>query len=799
MIRNYLRVALRHTARNKAYSLINIVGLAIGLSVCILIFQYVRMELTYDGFHENSDDIYRFVGSFQEETGEWEYSTLTPIPLGPALADQYPEVIRFSRFLNLTTVVKSNGRVFNELLLFADPDVLSMFSFDILKGNPGVALEEKHSVVLSEDAAEKYFGDSDPIGKILSVKGGDDFVDFVVTGVVENVPHNSTIQFDFLLPYTAILDNLSPQLTDNWGAQTTRTYLQVAKGTSPALLEQKLPGFLEIHLRPIFGDDLDRARFHLQSMRDIHLNPHISHRFEPTNNPIYLYMLLGIGIFILILACINVTNLAVGQASTRLKEIGTRKIVGAGRKELVNQFLGESVALTIFALCIALVLAEFLVPVFNGLANTQLTIDILGNWTILPTLLGLLLLVSVAAGGYPALYLSRFNPTEIIKGSLRVGKPGVFTRSLVVLQFSLSIFFIICTLLMSRQLNHMRNMNLGFEDEQVVVINTGTADGEQALALLRNELRFEPSIKGIAGAGESLGRVSTYMATVAECSDMDAECHVFRIDQDYLSTLGMELTQGRNLSTDFPADPKHSVLVNQSFVDKFGLQSPLGEKVRVPLRLLENNMGMIVGVVRDFNYLSLHTDVEPAVLHMSSKYPVSFIAVKISSEDLHQTISILRGTWLKIAPDVPFEYYFLDEDFNRQYATEERWSSIFGYSSFFAIFIASLGLLGITTLAVGRRTKEIGIRKVLGATSVGLVRLISKEFLLLVLIANLLAWPAAYHAASRWLENYAYRINIGWGTFVLAGLLAFLIALITVSFRAVRAALANPVDTLRYE
>ena len=510
-------------------------------------------------------------------------------------------------------------------------------------------------------------------------------------------------------------------------------------------------------------------------------------------------MLLGIGIFILVLACINVTNLAVGQASTRLREIGTRKIVGAGRKQLMGQFLGESLALSIVALCIALVLAEVLVPVFNGLANTELSIDILGNWTILPTLLALLLLVSVAAGGYPALYLSRFNPAHIIKGSVRVGKPSVFTRSLVVLQFSLSIFFIICTLLMSRQLNHVKNMNLGFEDDQVVVIKTGTADGEQALGLLRNELRSHPSIKSMAGSGESLGRVSTYTATVAECGDVDASCHVFRVDENYLHTMGMEVLQGRNLSADFPADPRHSVLVNESFVDKFGLQSPLGKKVKVPLRALEDNIGTIVGVVRDFNYLSPHTGVEPAVLHMSPRYPISYIAVKISPEDVQQTIGVLRDTWSKIAPDLPFEYYFLDEDFNRQYATEERWSSIFGYSSFFAIFIASLGLLGITSLAVGRRTKEIGIRKVLGATAAGLVRLISKEFLLLVLIANVVAWPVAYYAASRWLENYAYRINVGWGTFVLAGALALLIALITVSSQAVKAALSNPVNTLRYE
>jgi putative ABC transport system permease protein len=799
MLKTYLRVALRNILRHKGYSAINIIGLAIGLAVCILIFQYVRMELTYDAFHENGDEIYRFVVASQEETGEWEYTPRSPIPLGPALAEQYPDIIRFTRFLNRTTVVKSDGRVFNELLLFADSDVLSMFSFEILRGDSKEALNDKYSVVLSQNAAEKYFGEADPIGEVVSIKGGGDFADFVVTGVVEKTPHNSTIKFDFLLPYAAILDNLSPQHKDNWGALTTRTYVQVAKKTTPALLEQKLPGFLDTYLRPLFGDDLDRTRFHLQPLKDIHLNPRISHRFEPTNNPVYLYMLLAIGVFILVLACMNVTNLAVGQAATRLKEIGTRKIVGAGRKELVTQFLGESVALSIFATCIALVLAEVFVPVFNRLANTELSIDLLGNWTILPTTIGLLLLVSVVSGGYPALYLSRFNPTDILKGTVRLGKPSVFTRSLVILQFALSIFFIICTLLMSRQLNHMKNINLGFEDDHVVVINTGSADGEQAFHLMRNELRSHPSITSMAGSGESLGRVSTYMATVAECGGVDADCHVFRIDENYLHIMGMEVLQGRNLSADFPADPSRSILVNESFTDKFGLQSPLGEKVRVPVRALEDNIGTIVGVVRDFNYLSLHTDVEPAVLHMSPRYPISYIAVKISPNGIQQTIGVLRDTWSRIVPDVPFQYYFLDEDFNRQYATEERWSSIIGYSSFFAILIASLGLLGITMLAVGRRTKEIGIRKVLGATAAGVIRLVSREFLLLVLVANLLAWPVAYYAMSRWLENFAHRISIGWETFVLSGALALLVAVVTVSSQAVRAAWGNPVDTLRYE
>jgi putative ABC transport system permease protein len=800
MLRNYMNVAIRSLLRHKGYSLINIVGLAIGLAVCILIFQYVRTELAYDAFHENGEDIYRIVTSFRQETGELEYSALSPIRLGPALAEQYPDITRFTRFLNRTTVVKSNGRVFNELLLFADTPVLSMFSFEMVRGNPDEALTDKYSVILSESAAEKYFGASDPMGKTISIKAKDGFADFVVTGVVENVPYNSTIKFDFLLPYVAILDELSPPFKESWGANTTRTYVQLAKGSSAALLEQKLPGFLDTHLRQRLGDRPHLPRFHLQPLRDIHLDPRISYRLEPTNNPVYLYMLSAIGIFILILACINVTNLAVGQASTRLKEVGTRKVVGAGRKELVKQFLGESVALSVLAMCVALVLAEIFAPVFNVLANTRLSINYVGDWTVLPMLLGLVLLVSIVAGGYPALYLSRFNPAEIIRGSVRVGKASVFTRSLVVLQFSLSIFFIICTLFMSGQMSYMRNMNLGFEDDQVVIIRTGSADGGQALELMRNELRFEPSIKSIAGAGQSLGRVSTYMATIAECADMDAECYVFRIDQNYLSTMGMELTQGRNFSEDFPADPRGSVIVNQSFVEKLGLASPLAKKVKLPIGgALEDNAGAIVGVVEDFNFLSLQNKVEPAVLHMSPEHSIRYIAVKISPEEVGKTIGLLKDSWSKVAPDAPFEYYFLDEDFNRQYAAEERWSSIFGYSSFFAIFIASLGLLGITTLAVGRRTKEIGIRKVLGATAAGLVRLISKEFLLLVLIANVVAWPVAYYAASRWLENYAYRISIGWGVFVLAGLLAFLIALITVTFQAVKAALANPVESLRYE
>jgi len=803
MLKNNLKVALRNLLRNKSYACINIIGLAVGLAICILIFQYVYVEMSYDKFHENGKNLYRFQISKRDDSGEWDHHSLSPIPLGPVLKEKFPEIQNFTRLMNRNTIVKANENKFNETLLFTDPDFFSVFSFELLRGNRANVLSDKYSVVISATVAEKYFGTVDALGKTLSIRRGGEFHDFTVSAVCGDIPYNSTIQFDILLPSAVLLDNMDPIFKDSWGAMTARTYIRLADGTDPSAMESKLPSAFQSHLRDRYGDEVDRVleshKFNLQPLAAIHLNPRISNTYEPVNNPVYLHILMAIGAFILILACINVINLAIGQAATRFREMGTRRILGAGRLGLVKQFLGESLILSFISLALALVLAEVSLPIFNRLAATNLSITFLSNPVLFPALIGLAILVALVAGGYPALYLTRFRPAEIVRGTAKVGGPSLFTRTLVILQFSLSIFFIICTLMMSRQLDYMKQKNLGFDHQQIVMIPIQSRDANQILELLKNELLPHSAIVAITGCRESLGRMSDFGFFTARAGEVEDGSYVFRIDGNYLSTMGIELVEGRDFSSDFPADATHSVIVNKAFAAKFGLTSPLGSKVQAQFGGLEDNTGEIIGVVENFNFLSLHSQVEPALLHISPKRRIGYAAIKVELTNLPSTLNLIKGAWTGIAPDLPFEYYFLDDDFNRQYQAEERWSAIFGYSSFFAILIASLGLLGITALALSRRTKEIGIRKVLGATVTGLVRLVTKEFLLLVLIANLLAWPAAFYAMRIWMQGFAYKSKLGLEIFIFSALLALAIAFITASYQAARAAIANPVDSLRQE
>jgi putative ABC transport system permease protein len=803
MFRNNLKVALRNLLRHKSYACINIIGLAVGLAICILIFQYVYAEMSYDRFHEHAKNLYRFQISRRNDAGEWNRYSLSPIPLAPVLEEQFPEILYTTRLMNRSTIVKANGNKFNETLLFTDPDFFSIFSFELLKGSRNDALANKYSVVISASAAIRYFGTTDVLGKALSVRRGNEFHDLPITGVCRDVPSNSTIKFDILLPSATLLDNMDPIFKESWGAMTVRTYIRLADGADPASLENKLPLVFKTRFQERYGDEVDKVleshKFSLQPLTAIHLNPQISDTYEPVNNPVYLHILIAIGAFILILACINVTNLAIGQAATRFHEMGTRRIMGAGRFGLIIQFLGESMILSFISLALALVLAELSLPIFNRLASANLNLAFLNNAIILPALICLAILVALMAGGYPALYLTHFRPANILRGTARIGRPGLITKALVVLQFSLSIFFIICTLMISRQLDYMKSKNLGFDQDHIVMMPIKSDNGARILELMKEELSSHSSIKSVTGCGESLGRVSDYGFFTTEVGEIGDGSYAFRIDNNYLETMGIKLVEGRNFSSDFPGDSTHSIIVNQAFADKFGLQSPLGEKVNAHFGGLEDGIGEIIGVVENFNFLSLHTDIEPALFHISPRHSISYIAVKVNPEKLSTTLKTLQAAWVKVAPDLPFEYYFLDDDFNRQYQAEERWSMIFGYSSFFAILIASFGLLGITALALSRRTKEIGIRKVLGATVQGIVRLVTGDFLLLVLIANLLAWPAAFYAMHTWMQNFAYKSRLGPEIFVFSALLALGIAFITASYQAVKAALANPVDSLRQE
>ncbi len=811
MLKNYLKVAVRSIFKHKVYSLINLAGLGIGMALCLLIYQYVTTELSYDSFHSHRDNTYRVVSVLQNDSGEWNNRTSTPMPLGPALAENFPEIRAFTRNANTSeAVVKAGNRCFTERLLYADADMFSIFTFPLISGDSSSALRDKSSVVISEAIALKYFGHKDAMGKIVSIKMGGEFRDFAVAGVAADAPRNSTISFGIVIPIEVVIERWGPPFTTSWGAGVTRTYVQLADGVDPVEFETKFPSFLG-NRSGISEDRLSRTRFVLQPLENIHLNPHFEDRNEPTTNPMYLFILSGIGFMLLFIACFNFTNISIGLSSIRLREVGVRKVLGASRVRLIRQFLVESAFLSLLALCVAIALSELMLPLLNNLANADLSSGQLFDWITLPSMMLLLLVVAVMSGAYPALYLSRLNPSQILKGTQKVGGSNMFTRTLIVLQFAVSVFFIICTLFMSKQMSYVQKADLGFNNDQVLVLPVSSSDGQEILGRLKNEIGTHPSVVSISGCRASMGRESDYAFTSAESEGVEIETFVFRIDEAFVPTLQMEMVEGRNISTEYPSDPGRAVIVNEAFVRSAGWDSPLGKPVKLNFPGLGDNdddilgprlgkkTGMVVGVVKDFHYLSLHAPILPAVMYTSVNFPVSRIMVRLTDDDIPATIGMLGGLWPEIAPSQPFEYYFLDDDFNRQYADDERWGKVIIYSAILAILISAVGLLGVATLILSRRTKEIGIRKVLGATVSGIVRQVNREFVLLVLIANLLAWPAAHWVISRWLENFAYRVDLSLTSFILAALISMVIALATVSTQAFRAARANPVDSLKYE
>ncbi len=490
MLKNYLKVAVRNFLRHKIYSLINLAGLAVSMAMCLLIYQYVTNELHFDSFHENRGSIYRVVPSIQDESGEWENYAMSPMPLAPILAEDYPAIQRFTRFTNTAqAVVKVGAHCFSERLLYADPDMLSMFSFPLIHGESRTALRDKSSIVITEAMATKYFGDTDAVGQVVSIKLGGEFREFAVTGIAENIPDNSTISFDFLLPYEVIVELWGPPFTTSWGAMVTRTYVQLVDGAGPDVLEDKLPQFLK-NRASLPEERLAGIRVWLQPLNDIHLNPAVQNSYEPTTNPMYLFILSGIALMLLFVACFNLTNISIGLSSIRLKEVGVRKVLGAPRMRLIRQFFIESIFLSVLALGAAIALAELVLPVFNSLANAHLASGQLLDWVTLPAMLLLMLLVAALSGAYPALYLSRLNPSHILKGSLQIGGANLFTRSLIVIQFAVSIFFIICTLYMSRQMDYVRSANLGFNDDHVLVLPVSSRGGDEIQQRLSNMTRI---------------------------------------------------------------------------------------------------------------------------------------------------------------------------------------------------------------------------------------------------------------------------------------------------------------------
>ena len=809
MFNNYLKIALRNLLRQKLYAFINICGLALGVACCLLILLFVEHEWSFDKFHAQANRIYRTIIVEHQADGGVEQQAYQPLPLGSTLQAEYPEIEQTIRIFTGGGAVSYGNKHFSEGFIFTDPTLFEVFDFQTLQGDPAKALADPNSAVITRRIAEKYFGSEDPMGKQLITKNWRGQVDVIVAGVVENPPDNSSIQFDFAMHITKF-----PQYERNltrWTNFNGSVYVLLKEGVESKTLESKFAPFVTKYWgdmrkrnqeRGLMAKSDDALQLRLQPMTAMHLDTSVGSSREPVSNPMYAVILAGIAILVLAIACINFITLTLGRSTSRAREVGMRKVLGAFRLQLVRQFGGEALLLSALAFVLGVMLAELFLPVFKQFTQKELSLQQLsGGWALL-AMLGLLPLIGLLAGGYPAAFISRFQPTTVLKGSLKLRQKSFFTRTLVVFQFGLAIFLIVCAIFISRQQQFIASRNLGYNPEHVIAINSfggASRDGGQKMLRLREALNAYPQqVLSVSGTSAAFNKGWDLNGFTHEGVERTAS--FFGVDYDYLDMLGIKLIAGRNFSRELQSDLMNSVIVNEALVQELGWQEPvLGRRLsgwndeKIP------GGPVVIGVVKDYHFLSLHRRIQPAVLLMDPDFGINDILVRVSATNIPATIKLVEEKWHTVAPHTPFDFTFVNEDIQRQYETDLRWQKIISYSTVFAVLLACLGLFGLSTLAATSRTKEIGIRKVLGASVPRVVKLLSREFALLVLLANLIAWPFAYIVMSKVLQNYAYRIDLSWWVFALAGGFALFIALATVSTQAIKAALANPVEALRYE
>src|SRR6188508_2427244 len=805
MIRNYLKVAMRYLLRNKGYTAINIFGLAIGISCCVLIMLFVRSEFSYDKFHSRSDRIYRAWVKEHNEGMDDIIDIVTPLPLAGALQASFPDIESTCRVYSFGPLVKVGEKSFSEDVRMVDSSFFRIFDFKFIAGNRENPFPTSNSILLTENTAKKYFGKENAIGKNLEMQMGNEYVVFSVAGIVKSAPEESSIKYNALIPFSNAKYIFSERAMRAWFSVSSETYVLLKQGIDAEKLTKKFPYMVKQNL----GEDYKEGGYMitLQPITKIHLDTSIPAGIEPISNPKYSYILLTIGILILLVACVNFITLSVGRSATRAMEVCVRKVLGAERQQLVRQFWGEAILLTVISLTLGVLLALIFLKPFNELANRSLALPFDGFMFLFCA--GLIVVIGLVAGIYPAIILSAFRPVEILKGKLKLANnSGLLRKSLIAGQFVTSIGMIICTIVISEQLNYLQNKNLGYQKEQVIVVPTNKPrlKGMELAELYRNELLKQPQVMGATVSLMSFSETPWINVGYNDDKNVYRNFQFNAVDPYFLKTMGIQMAQGREFSADNPADYTSSMIVNEAMLKLFGWKDAVGKKL--PGRIEQQ----IIGVVKDFNYESLHTPVQPLAMVIKpdtffrrindinfSAPPQPRISVRLKAGNLTANLATLNQVWKQVAPDQEFEYRFLDETIAAQYRQEKRTSTIVQIASALSIFIACMGLFGLATLTVVRRTREIGIRKVLGASVGSVVRLLSKEFLVLVIIAALIAFPLGWWAMNKWLEDFAYRIHIAWWVFPVAGIAALLIALLTVSFQAIKAALANPVKSLRTE
>ncbi len=807
MIKNYFTIAWRNLWRNKGFSAINIAGLAIGIATCLLIILYVSHETGYDRFNEKSGRIVRvfFQGEIQ---GQKMKESTVMAPVAGVMKTDYPEVEDATRLRSSYEKPKImyDGKTFrDDVMAYADANFFSVFTLPFVQGNAATALAEPNTMVLTETVAKKYFGNAAAMGRVIGIKGKD--VTYKITGVMKDIPANSHFQFGLL----ASMQNVAESKEANWMSSNFYTYLLLKEGYDHTKLEVKLPQLVEKYIGPQMkegtGQTLAEFRksgsdlsFHLQPLTDIHLHSDFNNDLSQPGNVQYIYIFSAIAIFMLLIACINFMNLSTASASKRSKEVGVRKVLGSMRKELVEQFLTESVVVAAIALVLSIGLIYLALPFFNELTGLQLSPNIKEHPLLLPGLLLFVLFTGMIAGSYPALYLSSFKPVVVLKGKLTKGKEGASIRSgLVVFQFFISIILIVSTIVVYNQLSFIQNKDIGYNKDKVMILPNTWQLGKNR-EIFRQQLEADPRVASVSGsrylpAGASDN--NNFFVTTDKHPDELIKTLRYEVDEKYIATLGIKIKEGRNFSAAYGTD-SNAIIINEAAVKALGLeQNAIGHTISRTSKRGEKENYSIVGVVNDFHFRSLHEQISPLLMVLAPDE--GNLIVKLKTKDAAGLTKELQKRFVAYGAEDPLDYSFLDERYSAVYKTEQKAGTILAVFACLTIFVACMGLFGLAKFTAQQRTKEIGIRKVLGASVTQMSTMLSKEFIKLVLISCIIAFPLSWWAMNKWLQDFAYRVDIGWQVFIVAAIIALVIALITVSWQAIKAAIANPVKSLRTE
>ena len=807
MLQSYLKIAFRTLWKHKTHTLINVVGLAVASAACLLLFLTASFHLSYDRFHKKADRIFQPYFLSTNREGVEKESGSMPYPMLPALKAEFPEIVGASLIRWSSGGVRYGDKTFGKMVRTCDPDFLTMFTFPMVKGDAKTALNDLGNIVISENMAKDVFGKTDPMGKALLLNQNGTWKNFVVTGVISDFPDNSTEQYDAFIRTENVTEY--QQYKADWSHSDSGMYIELAQAVDRQLFEKKLNAFV---LKYMGGSMKERqangyaknsrgqqVSLLLEPLADVHFDTDMTTGQGISKT--YVYALLIIGLFILAIASINFLNLTIAQSATRSREVGVRKSLGAGQGQLMGQVWGETGLLCLVALVLGLGLTYALMPQFNKLLQTHLSLANFLTPTTLLAIGGGFVVVTLAVGGYPSWVVARFNAVEVLKGKLQLNRPGLLRNTLIISQFTIACLLTACTLVMVQQLSYLREKPLGLNQDQVISIPIGSElDGQTALHRLRNQLADQPNIVSVSGTGVNIGAgldgSSSRMQYGFMYNKRELRCDWLRVDFNYLKTLQIKLVQGRDFNPAFPTDSSLAVVVSQSFAKQMGEVNPVGKFIQPDSA---KPKFQVVGVVADFNLYSLHQKAEPLVLHLDKARSLSYLLVRISPKNLTSAMETAKSAWKRIAPKQEFNGSFVSENTERWYRKEQRLSTIFSTAAGIAILLSCMGLFAVALISIEQRTKEIGVRKVLGASIGSLVALLSKDFLRLVLVAIVLATPLAWWAMNNWLGDFAYKISMPWWVFVLTGGLAIIIAFVTIAFQSVKAALMNPVKSLRSE